>query len=104
MARALPAAETWTAAVGLVRFGVVASASASAGSESLRLRFCWVVAVSWSALLEALLVDIEAFVLAFAVESELPALSVSGGLMVSLGTAAVACSGWRIEKVGAAEV
>ena len=60
--------------------------------------------MSWSALLEALLVDIEAFVLAFAVESELPALSVSGGLMVTLGTAAVACSGWRSEKVGAAEV
>lgn len=60
--------------------------------------------MSWSALLEALLVDIEAFVLGFAVESELPALLVSGGLIVSLCTAVVACSGRGINKVGAAEV
>ena len=86
-----------------MRFGVVASASTSAGSESLRLRFFW-VAVSWSALLEELLVGIEAFESAFAAEAKLPALSVSGALMISLGTAAVAGGGWRIDRVGAAEL
>ena len=60
--------------------------------------------MSWSALLlEELLVDIEAFELAFAAEAALPALSVAGGLMVSLGTA-VAGGGWWTDRVGAADV
>ena len=51
------------------------------------------------------MVGIELFESAFAAEAELPALPVAGELMVSLGTAAVAGSGgWRIDRVGAAEL
>ena len=55
---------------------------------------------------ELLLVGIEAFESAFAAKAKLPALSVAGELMVSLDTAAVAGGGggWRIDRVGAAEL